>query len=71
MSLRFAAAVAFNQPARVEYLRPVCLANWAADTPLRSNSAKMTRRCSLDAHPAFGVQRDRHSLKLVRSGSGS
>ena len=35
-----------TQTANVEYLRPVRRANWAADIPLRSNSARMTRRCS-------------------------
>ena len=37
-----------RQPANVEYFRPVTFANWAAETPLRSNSAKIARRCSLE-----------------------
>ena len=37
-----------NQLASVEYVRPVCFANPAADSPLRSNSSKIRRRCSWD-----------------------
>jgi hypothetical protein len=47
-------------PAKVEYFSPVTLANWAADTPLRSNSARIIRRCSL-------VQRYRRSQPAKRA----